>query len=59
MIAFVVRSASGGLDLCRFTFKIANYSDMSAEVYTQGYFSPVFLFPRSYQHGVWTLSEYR
>ena len=29
-----IRGASGGLELCRFTYKIANYSDMSADGYT-------------------------
>ena len=33
---------SGGLDLCRFPAKLANYSDMSAEVYVQAQISPIF-----------------
>ena len=36
MNGFAVRGARGGLDMCRFTNKIANYSDMSADGYTQG-----------------------
>jgi len=48
----------GGLELCRLTYKIATYSDMSADGYTQWEFSSVFMFACSYQHGVWTLSKY-
>jgi hypothetical protein len=31
-----------GLDLCRFPAKLANYSDMSAEVHVQAQISPFF-----------------
>jgi hypothetical protein len=56
--SFIVR-ASGGAGTVPFYLKIATYSGMSADGYTQGEFSPVFLFLCSYQHGVWTLTEYR
>jgi hypothetical protein len=35
-------SASGGLELCRFTYKIANYSDMSVDE-VKDYFHPFFV----------------
>ena len=43
-----VKGVSGGLDLCRFPAKLANYSDMSAEVHVQAQITPIFLFPISF-----------
>jgi hypothetical protein len=45
---FGEKGVSGGLNLCRFPAKIANYSDMSAEEHVQAQISPIFLFPISF-----------
>ena len=42
MNGFAIRGASGGLELCRFTYKIANYSDMSVDE-VKDYFHPFFV----------------
>jgi hypothetical protein len=42
---FGVKGVSGGLDLCRFPAKLANYSDMSAEVHVQAQNFPIFFVP--------------
>ena len=39
---FGVKGVSGGLDLCRFPAKLANFSDMSAEVHAQAQIFPIF-----------------